>query len=68
MISSVALVLFFGKAASAIYNFAESKRSPSADPKNTFEKRNVCAKTTRAAIAEAAVYLAIWAIAMTMGR
>ena len=67
MISSIALVLGLGKLSSAIYNILES-RKVSKDATNTFEKRNVCRKTSKACAWEASTYFAIALIAMLLGE
>ena len=56
MISSISLVLCMGKLGSVIFNYLEAHRGPSSDPKNTFERRNVCAKTMRANLVEVFTY------------
>ena len=67
MISSFALVLGLGRLSMAIYNTIQSRKAPSSEATNTFEKRNVCKKTARACAWEAGTYFAIALIAVVLG-
>ena len=62
MISNFALVLSLGKLSMAVYNFIQGRKAPSSEATNTFEKRNVCRKTARACLWEAATYFVIFLI------
>lgn len=68
MISNFALVLGLGKFSMAIYNFVQGRKAPSSEATNTFEKRNVCRKTARACLWEAATYFVIFLIFLIIGK
>lgn len=68
IISSVAFVLCLGKFGSAAYNYLQWMKPPSSDPKNTFEKRNVCRKTMSANLAEMFTYMIICIVASILGK
>lgn len=68
MISNFALVLSLGKLSMAVYNFIQGRKAPSSEATNTFEKRNVCRKTARACLWEAATYFVIFLIFLIIGK
>lgn len=68
MISNFALVLSLGKLSMAVYNFIQGRKTPSSEATNTFEKRNVCRKTARACLWEAATYFVIFLIFLIIGK
>ena len=68
IISSVAFVLCLGKLGSVVYNYMQWMKPPSNDPKNTFEKRNVCRKTMSANLAEVFTYMVICIVASILGK
>ena len=50
------------------YNLLESKKKPSTEPTNTFEKRNVCKKTARAYLVEGTIWLAMTLLLLIIKR
>jgi hypothetical protein len=63
MVSMVALMLAADKFVMMLYNVLMAKKKPDSDPKNTFEKRNICAKTAQAYMVEGIVFLVLALIA-----
>lgn len=51
-----------------IYNLLESKKKPSTEPTNTFEKRNVCKKTARAYFVEGTIWLVMTLLFLIIKR
>lgn len=63
MVSMIALLLATDKFAMMFYNTLMANKKPDSDPKNTFEKRNICAKTAHAYMFEGIVFLVLAIIA-----